>query len=169
MAEKDRKSADIEKEDLEDATRTALLQGRMILPGVQTLFGFQLAVVFTEPFLKMERWFQMLHLGALLCIAVAIGLVIMPAAYHRQVEPGYVSKHLLDLINRMLLVALVPLMLALSVETYLLLMFLFDTWTIAIALSCGLFVMFALMWFVFPTWERARRDGAKRELRHSVA
>lgn len=168
MAEKkERTSSDVEKEDLEDASRTALLQGRMILPGIQTLFGFQLAVVFTEPFLAMDRGFQMLHVGALLCIAFAISLVIMPAAYHRQVEPGYVSKHFLRLMNRILTISLVPLMIALSMETYLLIMFLFKTAVVAMSVSAGLFAVFALMWFVFPAWERARR-GDRREVRSST-
>jgi hypothetical protein len=164
----ERSSQSVEKEDLEDAARTALLQWRMILPGIQTLFGFQLAVVFTEPFGKMEHWYQMLHIGALLCTAFAIGIVIMPAAYHRQVEPGYVSKHFLGLVNRMLLIALVPLMVSLSVEVYLLVMFLFKNWMAARGIGAGLFVMFTLLWFVFPAVERARR-GSPRAMRASTA
>lgn len=163
MAEKnDGSSAEVEKEDLEDASRTALLQGRMILPGIQTLFGFQLAVVFTEPFVAMQRWYQMLHVGSLLCIAVAISLVVMPAAYHRQVEPGYVSRHFLRIVNRALTLALLPLMIALSVEVYLLLMYLFGERGVALGVSLALFALFALMWFAFPAYDRARRGGRAR-------
>jgi hypothetical protein len=74
----------------------ALDEARMILPGVQALFGFQLIAVFNQRFDDLlgtpER---AIFLVALVLITAACALVMAPAAYHRQVERGQVSGHLL--------------------------------------------------------------------------
>lgn len=60
----------------------------MILPGTQTLFGFQLIVVFNPCFQeRLSPGEQYLHLLATMLVATATAMLIAPAAYHRRVEP----------------------------------------------------------------------------------
>src|ERR1700674_1041889 len=71
--------------------REAIEEARMVLPGIQALFGFQLIAVFNERFRQLPTPEQAMHFAAILLIALAIALIMTPAAYHRQVEPGSVS------------------------------------------------------------------------------
>ena len=52
-------------------------------------------------------------------MALAMGLVMAPAAYHRQVERGSVSQHFVDLSSALLTLALLPLIAGLGLDTYL--------------------------------------------------
>src|SRR5438067_11651328 len=63
---------------------------RMVLPGLQALFGFQLIAIFNQSFSeKRSATEQRLHLLAFGLVVIA--LVMTPAAYHRQTNPQEVS------------------------------------------------------------------------------
>ena len=65
----------------------------MVLPGIQALFGFQLIVVFSASFgERLSGGEQQLHLAATFLIAVAVALIMAPAAYHRQSGPREVTE-----------------------------------------------------------------------------
>jgi hypothetical protein len=70
---------------LAKAVQYLLEECRMVLPGMQALFGFQLIAVFSQAFhdhlSKFEQW---LHLLALVLVAIAIALVMTPVAIHRK-------------------------------------------------------------------------------------
>jgi len=104
---------------LEEEIRTTIEEARMVLPGIQALFGFQLIAVFNARFHDFSELEQMLHLVALLLVAVAIALIMTPAAYHRIAERGTVSRRFIDLASRLLESALMPLMLGISLDLFL--------------------------------------------------
>ena len=66
---------------------------RMLLPGVQAILGFQLVAVTNQRFELLTAHEQLLFLGAFVLLAVAMGLIMAPAAYHRQVERGAHERH----------------------------------------------------------------------------
>ena len=82
------KNEKIEKIPLSQAVTHLLEECRMVLPGIQALFGFQLIVVFNPVFYERlsltERDF---HLTAIGLIVISIAMVMAPAAYHRQRDP----------------------------------------------------------------------------------
>src|SRR6185369_12788754 len=83
-------------ESLEDAVQQPLDETRMVLPGLQAPFGFQLIAGFSERFgIDLDSTEQMLHLGAIALIGVAMALIMTPTAYHRQTNPSDVSQQLL--------------------------------------------------------------------------
>ena len=55
-------------------------------------FGFQLVAVFNQRFVLFSPGEQLLHFAAFLLIALAMGLIMTPAAYHRQVERTTASR-----------------------------------------------------------------------------
>ncbi|HWI24000.1 MAG TPA: DUF6328 family protein, partial [Lysobacter sp.] len=58
---------------------SVLEECRIVLPGIQALFGFQLAVVFSERFDRiLTHAQQVLHLLAMALVAVAIALIMTP-------------------------------------------------------------------------------------------
>ena len=82
----------------------------MVLPGIQALFGFQLIAVFNSRFAEdLSQVQQQWHLLAIALAAVAVALVMTPAAYHRQVEPQEVTASFLRISTRFLLSSMVPL------------------------------------------------------------
>ena len=73
-----------------------------------------------------------------------------PAAYHRQVEPGSVSKFFVGLASLLVALAMIPLMTGLSLEVYLVgQIILYDQATSAI-IATALFGIFAGLWYGFP-------------------
>ncbi|HEV2174687.1 MAG TPA: DUF6328 family protein [Nitrospira sp.] len=53
---------DTEVESLSDSVSHMLEECRMVLPGIQALFGFQLIVVFNSTFwAKLDQFEQLLH------------------------------------------------------------------------------------------------------------
>src|SRR6476660_8578522 len=77
--------ADEEDLSLHDAANLLLEECRTILPGIQALFGFQLIAVFNAGFdEKLAATDRVVHLAAIVMVAIAIILIMTPAAYHRQ-------------------------------------------------------------------------------------
>ena len=147
-----------ENVSLKDSVQFTLDEARMILPGIQALFGFQLIAIFNERF---DNGLQVLHKGvhllALLLVALACALVMAPAAYHRQTEQGAVSKTMLVIASRLIGFGLVPLMLGVSLDVYVVSFLVTgsEPWAVAIGLGC--FAVFAGLWFLFPRLQKGRR------------
>lgn len=136
----------------------AIEEARMVLPGIQALFGFQLIAVFNERFTKLPDAHQWLHLSAIVLVALSIVLIMTPAAYHRQVEPGSASRFFVMLASRLITAAMVPLALALCMEVYLLTTMITSGGSWAAVLAVALGAIFLGAWFVFPAAMR-RRSG----------
>jgi hypothetical protein len=154
-----------EELSLADAVTHLLEECRMILPGVQALLGFQLIAVFSSAFSeRLSPAEQRLHLLALALLAIAGALVMAPAAYHRQTQPQRVSKRFLLLGGRLLLIALVPLTLAIALNFYLITRVILGDPTISLLLAAGLGSMFGALWFV---WPRLSRRSAHRNTRRT--
>jgi hypothetical protein len=99
---------------LSQAALHLLEECRMVFPGIQALFGFQLIAVFNEHFSSaLDPSEQVVHLVAIALVAIAVALVMAPAAFHRQTGPDRVTEHFLRLSSRLLLWSMFPLALAL--------------------------------------------------------
>src|SRR4051812_21840526 len=95
-------------------------EARMVLPGIQALFGFQLIAVFNQQFSKeLTSGEQYLHLMAILLTVVAISLVMTPASYHRLAEKGEMSDRFIRISSRLLAMGMCPLLFGISIEIYL--------------------------------------------------
>jgi Kef-type K+ transport system membrane component KefB len=115
---------------LEEETRTVIGEARMVLPGIQAFFGF--------------------HLIALLLLAVSIALIMTPAAYHRIAERGMVSRRFVELASRVLECAMLPLMLSITVDLFLLTRFILDSSTLSAVVGIVTILMFFGLWYLFP-------------------
>jgi hypothetical protein len=141
--------------ELDKAVSYALDEARMILPGIQALFGFQLVAVFNDRFTEVfGAWGQWLHLAALVLVALACALAMTPAAFHRQNDRGKVSRELLDVSSRFIGAAMVPLMAAISIDVGLVTYVVSGTVRASVAFGAACAAVFAALWFVFPRWRR---------------
>jgi Family of unknown function (DUF6328) len=74
-----------ENTSLNERITQMLTEARVVLPGVQTLLGFQLI---SQSFEKLPASSKLVHAVSLDCITVAVILLMAPAAYHRIVFSG---------------------------------------------------------------------------------
>jgi hypothetical protein len=134
-------------------------EARMVLPGIQALFGFQLIAVFNQRFADLSDVSQGLHFAALLCTAVAVLLVLAPAAYHRQAEPDGISSHFCRFGSAVLTWSLVPLAFAICADLYVIQELIFKSIPLGIAIALAMFLLLSAGWFVYPQYRRLRRMG----------
>jgi hypothetical protein len=139
-----------QKEDLEKTVDHLEEEARMVLPGIQALFGFQLIAVFNNRFEDLSDGAQLLHFIALLCTAVAILLVLTPAAYHRQAERDSVSRYFVNMGSRLLTLSLFPLALGTSLDIFVIGTLIFDSVSLNFIFAGILFCLFVGAWFLFP-------------------
>jgi hypothetical protein len=134
----------------DEAAAFLLDECRMVLPGIQALFGFQLIAVFNSNFTQLlipgER---RLHLLAIVLVAVAIALIMTPAAYHRQTGPGAVTEAFIRLSTRLMLWSMLPLCLGICIDFYLIARIILGE-VLAPLLALALFTVFVVLWFVLP-------------------
>lgn len=146
-------SAGKEEAPLTKAAQFLLDECRMVLPGIQALFGFQLMVVFNERFAqKLTDGQQGWHLTALALIAVAIAIIMTPAAYHRQRGVRHVTEHFLAVSSRLILAAMAPLALGLCIDFYLVAVIILKDEGLALALAAALAMLFVVLWLGLPHW-----------------
>lgn len=136
---------------LSEAITHLLEECRMVLPGIQALFGFQLIAVFNQTFSeKLTRTEQCFHLAAIALVALAVALVMTPAALHRQTSPHAATEAFVEIATRLLLLSMFPLMLGISFDFYLIAHLILRNTLISVLLSIFLFTLFATLWFVLP-------------------
>src|SRR5262249_7391517 len=141
---------------LKEEARIIHEEARTVLPGIQALFGFQLIAVFNRPFFDLEPPDRVIHLAALLLVAIAIGLIMAPAACHRLSEPGMVSRHWIDLASRDIAWAMVALMVAIGLDVYRVALMISSEAALAGALGAAAAVVLGWLWFAVPLLRRSR-------------
>jgi hypothetical protein len=139
---------------LEDETRTIIEETRMVLPGIQALFGFQLIAVFNESFSRLAPAEQRLHLGALLSVVLAVALIMTPASYHRIAEKGTVSRRFVEIASRLLAIAMLPLVAGITVDLFVVARLILKDVTLSAAIATLAVILFVGLWYVFPWAKR---------------
>ena len=132
----------------------------MVLPGIQALFGFQLIAVFNRPFFDLATADRLLHLAALLLVAVAIGLIMAPAAHHRLVHPTVVSSAWIRHAARDIAWAMAALQLAIGFDVYLVAVMISGSRALALPLGIAASALLCWLWFARPLRARRRHGTA---------
>ena len=151
----DQSRDDLDKEELDKRAQNAIEEARMVLPGIQALFGFQLIAVFNQRFPQIPAGQQLLHYCALLLVGAAIGLIMAPAAYHRIAEQHSVSRFFIQLASFMIAVSMLPLLTALCFEIYILGHLVLDNDQASFWIAVAMAAFLAALWYVMPFTARA--------------
>lgn len=148
-------------QQLEKALSHLLEECRMILPGIQALFGFQLIAVFNAPFKQLlSQREQVAHLIALGLIGIAVGLVMAPAAFHRISERDEITQSFLTLASVLMGVGMGFLLAGIVIDAWLIARIICSSTTWAWIFAGTLWLILLGLWFIGP-WIRASR-GEKR-------
>jgi hypothetical protein len=139
---------------LDKAATLVLDESRMVLPGIQALFGFQLIAVFNDTFTeKLSVFEQRLHLLAIALNLIATIIILTQAVFHRQTSVKEVASEFVHIATRLLLISMFPLATSVCVEFYLISRIILNDVSLALLFSLGLFVLFLVLWIGLPRIE----------------
>lgn len=142
--------ADPKKVPTAESIAVLLDEARMVLPGIQVLFGFQLISVFSDGFQRLTPVQRRLHFLALIASIVSVILVMTPAAYHRIAEKWQASPFFLRGSSYLIALAMAVLLVSLTLEIWVVASAVFHTPAIAWAAAIGLFCLGTGLWFAWP-------------------
>jgi cation transport ATPase len=128
---------------------------RVVMPGVQVLFAFLLAVPFQQRFATVTTFQRDVYLATLLAAATATAFFIAPSAYHRIAFKQHEKERIIQMGTRQFVIGLVALAVAMNGAVLLVTDLLFRSTTVVIVAVCvgGLFLW---MWFGIGLWRRMR-------------
>ena len=122
---------------------------RVALPGVQMLFGFLLAVPFSQRFSQTGNGQRTLYYLTFLSAALASAFLIAPASLHRVEWRRHRKRQVIHTSNVLALVGLVFLACAITGTVGLVTSMLYSSVAAAAGVACAAGVL-ALLWFVGP-------------------
>ncbi|MFP4165279.1 MAG: DUF6328 family protein [Chitinispirillaceae bacterium] len=140
-----------EKVPKTEAVKYLLQESRMILPGLQVLFGFQLIVVFNGNFYEFLSYpEQILHVIAMGLVAVAITLVIAPAAFLHYQGERMISDRFINMSSWLMSGGMVPLSIAVVIEFYLVIRVVINIAWVSFVSAAVLAILTVFFWFLLP-------------------
>ena len=160
MSESKEEGRDEKKQKLTNKIKHVLTECRVVLPGSQALLGFQFISILTESFDKLPALSKYIHLASLGLNAVAIVLLITPAAYHRLVEEGEETEHFHRFASKILIAALVPLALALAGDVYVVVQKVSESQLVSVVSALVVLAVFWELWFGLTLYRRTQRQYA---------
>jgi hypothetical protein len=146
-----------EEISLDTAASHLIEECRMVIPGIQALFGFQLIAIFNQGFDdKLAEPVQVVHLVALILTALSMALVMTPAAIHRIAEPVSVSERFLWMASNLLLAGMVSLALGVALDVFVVTTALTRSHAIGLGVGVMALILFFALWLGLPRRERDR-------------
>jgi Family of unknown function (DUF6328) len=127
-----------------------LTEARVVLPGAQALFGFQLAIVLTQSFEQLPTASMIMHATSLFLVAFAVVLLMAPAAYHRIVYAGEDSEDMHRVGSVLVTAATVPLALGLAGDVYVVVTKIMGSPTAGLIAGSLALVLLIGLWHVYP-------------------
>jgi hypothetical protein len=130
---------------------------RVVITGVQVLFAFLLIVPFNTGFAHVGTYERTVYFITLLLAALAAVCMIAPSAQHRLLFRHDDKRHVVFISNRIMIVGLVFLALAMCGCLLLISTKLFGVSIGLLTLALGV-LPFAALWFVMPLRRRHKLD-----------
>ena len=147
-----------EAERLDRNLAELLQELRVALPGVQVLFAFLLAVPFQQNFTEITPFQEKTYFATLIFTAVSAALLIAPTSYHRITFRLQRKEELVQIANRLAIIGLAFLALAMTGAITLITDVLFGA-LITVVTATAAAMMFLLLWYVLPTRTGRRLSG----------
>ncbi len=127
-----------------------LTESRVVLPGVQALLGFQMIVLLSKSFDELSPAVRLVHLGALLAMALSMTLLIAPAAVHRLTFDGRDEDRMHAIGSILVTLALIPLAAGLCADLFVAMTRLFDGSIVGPVVAVASFAVLIGLWYVLP-------------------
>ena len=147
-----------ERERLNRNVIELLQELRVAQAGVQILFGFLLAVAFTDVYHRASTFQRGTHLVTMLFATAAVACFTMPVAWHRLLFRLGQRERVIEVANRMAVVGIGCLAAAMTGTVLLVTSVVLGGWLpvlITVLVGAG----FAFAWFVLPLRVRLRAEA----------
>ncbi len=127
-----------------------LIEARVVLPGAQALFGFQLAIVLTRAFEQLPKTSMVVHAASLFLVAVAIVMLMALAPYHRIVYAGEDTEDMHRVGSALVMGATLPLGLGMAGDVYVVIAKISGSFAIGSVTGGSAFVLLTVLWYIYP-------------------
>jgi hypothetical protein len=151
----------IEKTPLHVRIEQMLTEARILLPGAQALLGFQFAMILTRAFEEIPPESRVTHTAGLCLVALAVILLITPAALHRISFGGEDTDLFYRMGSRFVLAASIPLALGISCDVYVVVARASESTEIGMAASATVLALTIGLWWLLPLAIRFRRASLR--------
>ena len=148
------RSDEDEAERLDRELIELLNELRVVMPGVQVLFGFLLTVPFQQRFDTIDDFQRIVYFVTLLLVAASSAFLMGPSAFHRLTFREGQKPYLVRLATRQTIVGMALLALAMNGVLLLLTDLLFHRTTVAIVVTV-MVALFGWLWFGLALRRRA--------------
>jgi hypothetical protein len=135
---------------LEAKIEQMLTEARIALPGAQALLGFQLIVALNRTFAELPQSSKVVHAIALGCIALALVLLVAPAAFHRLAFHGADDERFFRLGSNLVSIALLPLALGICGDIYVAITRISESGAVGAASAAAALILFLGLWYAKP-------------------
>lgn len=137
--------------------RNLIEEARVILPGLQALFGFQTIAVFNERFDDLARYAKVCHILGLAMVIVAVAMTMTPATYYRA-RNGNATLGMAKICSFMIRGAMAPLAVGLALDMFTVIDVATGLLSVSIGAGIATFVLLGYLWFVLPSRDRGPEE-----------
>jgi hypothetical protein len=139
-----------------------LTEARVLIPGGQALLGFQFVCTFNRSFQDLPPSIQYIHAASLCAVALAVLLLMTPAALHRIAFHGEDDAGFFTIGSALVIAASVPL--ATGIAADIAVVFFKVTASMSAAAVAGSSALCVLIgvWLAYPLWRRTNLASARR-------
>ncbi len=145
----------IEKTSLKETASNIFGDSRIILPGIQALFGFQLVSVFSPMFNTLDQFEKNIHFLATLMIACATICAMTPAVHDRLTDPEIISESFIQTTTNFLRLALVLFMIGIVLDLYFIGLATIKNSTTSLIVAIVFLFINAMLWF-YPRFRNVK-------------
>ena len=150
-----------ERDRLDRNLEQLLQELRVVLPGVQVLFAFLLAVPFSTRFNEVDGFERVVFFVALSFTAVSVVLLMAPSIQHRILFRHNQKPYLVHAGTILTIAGMTALAVAMTLSIMLVAEFLYGYWAASIAAATAV-VSIATIWYALPI-DRRRHAGPPRD------
>jgi hypothetical protein len=138
-----------------------LTEARVIIPGGQALLGFQFVCTFTRSFKELPLPIQYIHAAALCAVALAVLLLMTPAALHRIAFHGEDDASFFRIGSALVVAASIPLAAGIAADIGVVFFKVTDSMVNAVVAGCLALCILLGVWLAYPVWRRTN-SAARR-------
>jgi hypothetical protein len=148
------RSDEDEGERLDRELLELLNELRVVMPGVQLLFGFLLTVPFQQGFAKIDAFQRDVYFATLVLTAASAAFLMAPSAFHRLTFRAGQKPYLIELGTRQTIAGMVLLAFAMNGAVLLLTDILFKARTVSVTVA-AMAGLYGWLWFGVALRRRA--------------
>jgi drug/metabolite transporter (DMT)-like permease len=148
-------SGESKKERVDRELIELLNELRVVLPGIQVLFAFELTMPFSQRFTQITSTQRTAYFITFVCTAVSTVLLIAPSVIHRLRFREHDKEQVLTLSNKLTILGTLFLSVAIAGVVFIITDVLYGgVWSVLVAALVG--ALMVAVWYITPLVRRAR-------------